>query len=197
MGTRQLLKTQIVSQVHRNQAEEKETSNVGGDSGAPLCLSIWEEYWGSSKITKDWIVTACSNFGIICSVDMTGAAIFPSHHVRGSHWDSSDQSEARLGVIWPIRGHLLVPATPLDWDGRYLPILGCDHHYTGNNKSLIPVIDHNNLRPQWHLPCGPSLLSYLRCLKLNCLVITATLSLPNLLPIGHTLHTLHYTQASP
>ena len=40
MGTRQLLKTQIVSQVHRNQAEEKEISNVGGDSGAPLCLSI-------------------------------------------------------------------------------------------------------------------------------------------------------------
>ena len=28
--------------------------------------------------------------------------------------------------------------------------------------------DHNNLRPQWHLPYGPS-LSYLRCQKLNCL----------------------------
>ena len=103
VGTRQLLKSQIVSKIHRNHAAVEYT-DMGREWRCSSSLSIHHQYeqdWGvilSSKITKDWIVT-CSNFGIICSVDMTGAAIFPSHHVRSSHWASSDQSEASLTLI--------------------------------------------------------------------------------------------------
>ena len=77
------------------------TQTWGVSGGAPpLCLSItnMSRIGVSSKITKDWIVT-CSNFGIICSVDMTGAAIFPSHVARGEHQAKPDQSHASIGVI--------------------------------------------------------------------------------------------------
>ena len=160
------------------------TQTWGVSGGAPpLCLSItnMSRIGVSSKITKDWIVT-CSNFGIICSVDMTGAAIFPSHVARGEHQARPDQSHASIGVILPIT----VQISGI----RYLPILSCDHHYTGpsNNKSLIPDwSQQSQARVTW----ARTNINNPRCQKLNCQSgdqwwSAATLSLLNLLPIGHT-----------